>query len=104
MGKGALANHWDALGKSKKGQALREKYTKVFNELVEENYLERVRLYFGGRYQIVFTGEEPKAFGSVVMARIKKKDVDVIVEFIMKKIDQRTGDCYHAADDEDIFP
>ena len=88
LGKRALITYWDELGKTVKGKGWREKYLGIFRQLVEENYMEKARVYVGGKYQIPLTGEETSGQGTTVKAFIKKTDVDLNVEFILSKTDK----------------
>jgi ABC-type transporter MlaC component len=83
LGQRALITYWDQLGKTAKGKKQREQYMKTFKRLVEENYLEKARQYVNGKYQIPLISETKTAKDTVVTAKIKKTDVDLIVEFHM---------------------
>jgi len=86
LGQRALISHWDELGKTAKTRAQRERYMKLFRQLIEENYMEQARKYIGGDYVMTLTGEEKGPEGlTKVNGRIKKPDVDVIVEFHVVK-------------------
>ncbi len=85
LGLKALSTHWDELGKTASGKKQRSRYESVFKNLVEENYLQKIRHYIRGQHQIHFTGELSGPTGVRVMARIQKKDVDVFVEFDVEK-------------------
>lgn len=85
LGRGALATHWDALGKTASGKKQRAKYESLFRALVEENYLQKIRHYIGGGHHIYFTGESEVGGQTKILARIRKTDVDVIVEFDASK-------------------
>lgn len=85
LGERALATHWAALGKTKKGKAERDRYMKLFHQLVEENYLDKARAYINGKYQIPLTAERETPKGTVVTAKISKTDVDMLVEFRLAK-------------------
>jgi len=81
LGQRAMVTHWDSLGKTKKFKKMRENYMSLFRQLIEENYMEQARKYIGGNYRITFTSEDAASAKSLVKARIKKTDVDVLVEF-----------------------
>lgn len=82
LGQQAMITHWDTLGKTAKGRKQREQYMSLFKKLVEENYMEQARKYIGGSYVMTLTGEQKDAEGNqAVNGRIKKTDVDVLVEF-----------------------
>ncbi len=84
LGQRALVTHWETLGKSKSGINQRDQYVGLFRDLVEENYMEQARKYIGGNYVLTLTSEEKsEGAGTLVYGRIKKPDVDVIVEFNM---------------------
>ncbi len=85
LGRGALATYWAELDKSASGKKQKERYLRLFKSLVEENYLEKIRLYVGGKYQIILTGEKSGPQKTIVFATIKKKEADVMVEFHLKK-------------------
>jgi ABC-type transporter MlaC component len=85
LGQRALATHWEQLGKTKKGREEREKYMKLFRQLVEENYLEKARTYINGKYQIPLTNEKVSSNGTIFTAKINKTDVDLLVEFRLVK-------------------
>ncbi len=89
LAKGALATYWNDFGK-KKSPTLKDRarYMKLFKELVEENYLEKARIYVGGKYQIVLTEENKGQAGISVLGHIKKTDVDMDLEFQMAKNDE----------------
>lgn len=87
LGRNALATYWDELGKTSDGKKKRETYLTTFKKLVEENYMEKIRVYVGGNYRITLTGEQPNKRGTSVNAMIKKKDADVMVEFQLQKKD-----------------
>jgi len=95
LGRRALITYWDKLGKSKAGLKKRKTYIKLFKELVEENYIQKTRTYMSGKYQIPLVREEPGPRGShLILGRIKKSDVDLIVEFKLLK----TESDYRVAD------
>lgn len=85
LGQKALITHWEALGKTKKGRDERDRYMKLFRQLVEENYLEKARAYINGKYQIPLTSEVAGPKGTIVTAKISKTDVDLLVEFRLVK-------------------
>ncbi|MDB5038047.1 MAG: hypothetical protein JWQ35_1575 [Bacteriovoracaceae bacterium] len=87
LGRAALITHWDALGKTPAGKKQRDRYMKLFHELVEENYMEKIRVYIGGNYKITFMGESQTKKGTVAEAKIKKKDADLMVDFLAVKRD-----------------
>lgn len=87
LGQRAMATHWDELGKTGKGRSYREQYMNLFRSLVEENYMEQARKYIGGNYVLTLTEESQAGDGSAtVKGRIKKPDLDVIVEFELLKV------------------
>jgi ABC-type transporter MlaC component len=81
LGKLALSTHWSEIEKTAAGRKQLDRYLQLFRQLVEENYLEKIRVYIGGKYQITFLGETTDKRGTIVQASIKKKDADLIVEF-----------------------
>jgi len=86
LGERAMSAYWNKLGKTAKGKKQREKYMSLFRQLLEENYMEQARKYIGGKYTIVIHTEVPSKEGLVTLnGRIKKKDVDVIVEWDLVK-------------------
>jgi phospholipid transport system substrate-binding protein len=85
LGQGAMVTHWNALGKTPKLKKMRDKYMSLFRQLIEENYMEQARKYIGGKYQITFTSEDTQSKKPMVKAKIKKTDVDVLVEFDVLK-------------------
>jgi ABC-type transporter MlaC component len=85
LGQGAMVTHWNALGKTPKLKKMRDKYMSLFQQLIEENYMEQARKYIGGKYQITFTSEDTQSKKPMVKAKIKKTDVDVLVEFDVLK-------------------
>lgn len=85
LGRAALATHWSEISKTGNGKKSLERYLKLFHDLVEENYLEKIRVYLGGNYRITFTGEDTIKQGSAVRATIKKKDADLVLEFYSRK-------------------
>src|SRR5690606_15094218 len=76
-----LIVHWTDLGKTKKGQSQRSRYQNLFRNLVEENYIQKIRQYLGGDHHIHFVSEKANGDKVTVYARILKTDVDVHVEF-----------------------
>ena len=89
LGQRAMVRYWDDLAKTKKGIKMRSQYIKLFKELVEANYLDKIRVYVSGKYQIPLMTELGTKKGAVVEARIKKSDVDLVVEFhFLKKKDE----------------
>lgn len=90
LGQRAMITHWEKLGATAKGKKQREKYMGLFRQLVEENYMEQARKYIGGNYTIILTEESSGVEGAtLVNGRIKKPDVDVIVEFLTYRNDSR---------------
>lgn len=82
LGQRAMITHWETLGKTSKGRAQRDRYMKLFRDLLEENYIEQARKYIGGDYEMTLTGEQKEGDSmTIVNGRIKKPDVDVLVEF-----------------------
>ncbi|MBN8554591.1 MAG: ABC transporter substrate-binding protein [Deltaproteobacteria bacterium] len=88
LGRRALITYWDEVNKTANGKKLLSQYMATFKKLVEENYLEKARQYVNGKYQIPLTGEEKTAKGSKITAKIKKTDVDLLVEFYVVKGDK----------------
>jgi ABC-type transporter MlaC component len=88
LGQRAMITHWQALEKTASGRKQREEYMKLFKSLIEENYMEQARKYIGSNYKLTLTGNDPapKSGITLVTGRIKKTDVDVIVEFDVKKV------------------
>lgn len=89
LGQRALVSHWEELAKTSKGLQMRDRYLKLFRELVEENYLEKAKKYVSGNYHIPFLQEEHKGNKTRVLSRIKRKDVDLILEFFLSKKDEK---------------
>lgn len=85
LGQRAMVTHWENLGKTAKLKKMRDNYMKLFRQLIEENYMEQARKYIGGNYQIIFTSQDEKGTKPMVKGRIKKTDVDVLVEFDVVK-------------------
>lgn len=83
----ALISYWDEVGESKALADRRDEYTKLFKELVEENYLEKAKTYISRKYQIPLTDESKRRKYSIVTGKIKKPDVDLIVEFKLLQSD-----------------
>lgn len=81
----ALITYWEELKTQPGGLKMRETYVKLFKELVEENYLEKARQYMTGKYQIPLVGEKKQRAHTIVEGRIRKPDVDMIVEFKMNQ-------------------
>jgi ABC-type transporter MlaC component len=77
----SLAGHWVELGKSAQGRQRREKYRKLFRQLVEENYIEKARTYVTGKYQIPLLSESVQGDRVIILGEIKKTDVNLRVEF-----------------------
>ena len=88
LGHRALITYWDEVSKTTNGKKLLSQYMTTFKKLVEENYLEKARQYVNGKYQIPLTGEEKTSKGYKVTAKIKKTDVDLLVEFYIVKNDK----------------
>ncbi|PIR22307.1 MAG: hypothetical protein COV44_08815 [Deltaproteobacteria bacterium CG11_big_fil_rev_8_21_14_0_20_45_16] len=90
LGERSLISYWDELGKNPEGRKKREQYLNLFKNLVEENYLEKARTYMSGKYQIPLL-EETAANGNgfSVIGRIRKPDVDLMVEFRILKDQDR---------------
>jgi ABC-type transporter MlaC component len=87
LGKAALITHWANISKLSSGKKDLDRYMKLFRDLVEENYLEKIRTYVGSKYRITFVSEEQAKKGTLVQATIKKKDADLVVEFLLRKAD-----------------
>ena len=85
LGQRALIRYWDELGASKTGRKQRSQYQSLFVSLIEANYLDKIRDYMSGKYEIPLILETIVKTKAIVEARIKKTDVDVIVEFHFHK-------------------
>lgn len=81
LGKRAMLTYWDEMSKTKEGQEQLNEYIKLFKNLVEENYLEKARTYVSGKYQIPLIEEETQGGFTFVRGKIKKEDVDLLLEF-----------------------
>jgi len=90
LGEHSLISYWEELGKTAVGRKKRNQYLVLFKNLVEENYLEKARTYMSGKYQIPLL-EETADNGSEysVIGRIRKSDVDLMVEFKILKNQDR---------------
>lgn len=77
----ALAAFWSDLGKTAKGKKDRERYRQLFQQLVEENYIEKAKTYVTGKYQIPLLSETTEGDRTIISGEIKKTDVNLRVEF-----------------------
>lgn len=94
LAKRALVAYWDELSETQAGLKRRGRYVELFKKLVEENYLEKTRVYMNGKYQIPLTKETKQRKFDVVEAKILKSDVDLIVAFRLLPV----GDSFKIVD------
>lgn len=91
----AMITYWKQMDSDKSLSKLKPKYLKLFQQLVEENYLEKAREYVNSKYQIPLVKVEDESPFFHILGKIKKPDVDLLVDF---KILQAKDGTYHVVD------
>lgn len=94
LGQRALIRYWKPLGEMQNGAQKQNDYLKLFNQLVEENYMDQAKNYLKGDYTIPLLEEEAKNNFHFVRGKILKSDVDLLVEFRLRK----TGEQFRIVD------